>query len=240
MTYSCLPEIWRMKINRRQRFKKPNTFYFWRTHLSPKHFHVKKPIVEFIGTFWFALAFVMASNLAGLPTAIIIGAAFATTASVGGHFNPATSLALLMLGKMDRFELPAHFLFQTLAAVAGALVAAFLLRCGGAPEIAARSNEPICALVAEFFGTFAFVWVILNAWTTTTKQSMSYALFGGLAMLVAHAIFNGLSGGFFNPALAVGMAVVGAVAWGDLWIYILGELLGAAAATSIFQILNRA
>ena len=180
----------------------------------------------------------MASNVAGAAAPLAIGAAFAAMAFAGGHLNPATSLAALMLGRLGRFALPAHVLAQIVAAVAGALVAVFLLGCSDAPEISARSNEPICALVAEFFGTFALVWAILNAWATPS-QSTSYALIGGLAWLAAHAALGGLSGGAFNPAIAVGMATAGMAAWGDLWIYFFGELLGAAAAATIFQMLEK-
>jgi aquaporin Z len=42
------------------------------------------------------------------------------------------------------------------------------------------------------------------------------------------------SGGAFNPAVAVGAMVMGILSWGDIWIYLLANLLGGAAAASLF------
>lgn len=41
----------------------------------------------------------------------------------------------------------------------------------------------------------------------------------------------------FNPAVAVGISVMGLVSWASIWIYLVANLLGGAAA--IFKIANR-
>ena len=44
-----------------------------------------------------------------------------------------------------------------------------------------------------------------------------------------------ISGGVFNPALAVGNALTGLGTWGTLWIYLLAELAGAALAAVVVK-----
>ena len=45
---------------------------------------------------------------------------------------------------------------------------------------------------------------------------------------------GGISGGVFNPAIAVGGMVTGLFEWSKIWIYLIADLLGAAAAAMAF------
>jgi aquaporin Z len=45
---------------------------------------------------------------------------------------------------------------------------------------------------------------------------------------------GGVSGGAFNPAIAVGAMVTGLLQWGNIWVYFIAEFLGAAAAAYVF------
>ena len=47
-----------------------------------------------------------------------------------------------------------------------------------------------------------------------------------------------ISGGAFNPAVAIGASVLGLFAWSNLWIYLLGNFLGGIAAAFVFKELN--
>jgi aquaporin Z len=47
-----------------------------------------------------------------------------------------------------------------------------------------------------------------------------------------------ISGGAFNPAVAVGISMMGLAAWPNIWIYWVGELLAGAAAALVFKIAN--
>jgi glycerol uptake facilitator-like aquaporin len=48
-----------------------------------------------------------------------------------------------------------------------------------------------------------------------------------------------ISGGAFNPAVAVGVAVLGLANGANLWIYWLSEFLGAAIAAVLFLVVNQ-
>ena len=45
---------------------------------------------------------------------------------------------------------------------------------------------------------------------------------------------GGISGGAFNPAIAVGAMVTGLFKWSNIWIYLLADFLGGAAAAYVF------
>jgi aquaporin Z len=49
---------------------------------------------------------------------------------------------------------------------------------------------------------------------------------------------GGISGGAFNPAVAVGGAVMGLFAWPTLWVYLIAEMVAGAGAGLVFRALN--
>ncbi|MBL7804322.1 MAG: aquaporin [Saprospiraceae bacterium] len=203
---------------------------------------MKKYLVEGIGAFFWVLTLVLtlnngAGSLAPLAIGAIVMVMTGVGASVSGaHFNPALSLAMLMRGKLDRIEFPYYVLAQLLGGFVAALIAVFLLGCGnaGSTNIQARFNDPICALLAEFIGAFLLVYTYLHIQRSEGQSTMTGLVVGG-ALLVALYAFGPVSGGAFNPAVGVGMIASGMAVWGDIWIYLLGSLLGGAAAFTAFQ-----
>jgi hypothetical protein len=49
---------------------------------------------------------------------------------------------------------------------------------------------------------------------------------------------GGVVSGAFNPAVAFGACIMGLFSWSDIWIYLLANLVGGAAATPVFRYLN--
>jgi len=47
-----------------------------------------------------------------------------------------------------------------------------------------------------------------------------------------------LLGGAFNPAVALGICVLGISSCGNIWIYLLADFAAAVAAAVIFQLVN--
>ncbi len=204
---------------------------------------MKKYIVELIGTFFFVLVIVLTvNNGSGALAPLVIGAAlmvmvYATAHISGGHLNPAVSMAVMMRGKLSRQDFPYYLLAQLLGAVLAALIASFLLTSNGIVAPEPRSHDMLPAVLAEFLGTFALAFVALNVSTTQSNAGNShYGLAIGFAMMISTYALGGISGGAFNLAVALGISVGNMVPWSDFWIYIVGDLLGAAAATTVFQI----
>src|SRR5437016_14187296 len=47
-----------------------------------------------------------------------------------------------------------------------------------------------------------------------------------------------ISGGAFNPAVAVGISFLGLSSWGNLWIYLLANFAAAVVAAVVFNLIN--
>jgi aquaporin Z len=200
---------------------------------------MKKYLTEGIGTFFLVIAVLLAKgdNAPIAVGAVLIAMIYAGGHISGAHYNPAVSLGMLMRGKFEKSDLPFYVFAQVLASIFAALVAGFLLGCAAPYSVTPRINEPLCALMAEFFGTFVLMFVILNVATARSIQGNSfYGTAIGLAVIGCGYLFGDLSGGAFNPAVALAHTIAGDFAWSDLWIYAVGELMGAAAAASVFAI----
>jgi len=90
-------------------------------------------------------------------------------------------------------------------------------------------------LIAEFLFTFALVWVVLHVATARgTEGNSFYGLAIGFTVLAGAFAVGGISGGAFNPAIALGGMVTGLFEWSNIWIYFLADFLGGAAAAYAF------
>jgi aquaporin Z len=81
-------------------------------------------------------------------------------------------------------------------------------------------------LLVEFIGTFTFLSVIL-----ATGQALPI----GLALAASIYWGGSISGGHFNPAVSVMMAVNGKISTMNLIGYILAQVLGGLCALLIFK-----
>src|SRR5207245_3435106 len=81
------------------------------------------------------------------------------------------------------------------------------------------------ALLAEFLFTFALVYVVLNTATAEgTSGNSFYGLAIGMTVMTGAFAVGDISGGAFNPAVALGICVLGISSWGNIWIYLLSDL----------------
>jgi aquaporin Z len=103
------------------------------------------------------------------------------------------------------------------------------------PQDAAELAGAGKMLVAELVFTFALVWVVLNVATARgTEGNSFYGLAIGFTVGAGAFAVGAVSGGAFNPAVAVGAMVIGLLSWSDIWIYLVANLAGAAAAAFAF------
>jgi aquaporin Z len=139
----------------------------------------------------------------------------------GAHFNPAVTLAVFMRGRCDAKDLLPYWIAQVAAGIVAALVAIFLVGKSGTPmEI---KNVP-AAFVVEFLFTFALAYVVVNCATAKgTAGNSFYGLAIGMTVMVGAFSVGAISGGAFNPAVAVGVAVMQLVKFSDIWIHIVAD-----------------
>lgn len=205
---------------------------------------MKKYLTEGIGTFFLVLVVILAANNgAGNLLPLALGATltallYAGKHVSGAHYNPALTLAMLMRKKIDRTDALYYVVAQVAGGILASLFGVFLLNCSQRESYFAHSNSnAICALVAEFLGAFALSHVFLNVMVARETTGNSYfGIAAGFVLAGATWAFGGISGGLFNPAVAIGASIAGLYEATDLWIYLIGSVLGAAAAASVFQV----
>jgi aquaporin Z len=219
----------------------------------------RKLVAEFLGTFWLVLGGCGSAVLAAAFPQLGIGftgvslafgltvltGAYALGPISGGHFNPAVSVGLWAGGRFPASQLLPYVLAQ----VIGAIVAAGVLyliasgRAGFSLDAGFASNgygdhSPGryglgAALITEVVMTFMFLIVILGA--THQRAPVGFAgLAIGLALTLIHLISIPVTNTSVNPARSTGPAVfVGGWAIGQLWLFWVAPIIGAAAAGAL-------
>lgn len=208
---------------------------------------MKKYLTEFIGTFLLVLTAVLTTQQPALaPMApwaiagIYLGMIFAGGQVSGAHYNPALTLVAWMSRKISRTDVIYYLVAQMIAALLAAAIGVFLHECGGGTAIVSRIQEQsLCVVMAEFLGAFALTYTLMQvAITPSTEGSIQHGLGAAFILVALSFTFGRLSGGFFNPALAFGGCAAGIIAWEDFWVYLVGPIMGAAAAATVSQLLN--
>jgi aquaporin Z len=204
---------------------------------------MNKYIAEFIGTFFLVLTIgcTGVGAGAGVIAPLAIGAALMVMVFAGGHisgahYNPAVTLGVLIRGKVNGADVVPYMVAQLAGAMMAALAVKFL-RAGVAVTPITPHVGP--ALLAEFLFTFALVYVVLNAATAEgTSGNSFYGLAIGMTVMTGAFAVGDISGGAFNPAVALGICLLGISSWANIWIYLLADFTAAVLAAVIFQLIN--
>jgi aquaporin Z len=206
---------------------------------------MSKYIAEFIGTFFLVLTIgcTVIGSGAGALAPLAIGSAlmvmiFAGGHISGGHFNPAVTLGVWLRGRCAASDVAPYMISQ----IVGATLAALAVKLLKGPIVVTPLEPAILpALLAEFLFTFALVYVVLN--TATAKGTSGNSFYGlaiGFTVLVGVYSVGNISGGAFNPAVAMGISIMGLSSWPNIWIYLVADFAGGLAASGVFKALNPA
>jgi aquaporin Z len=196
----------------------------------------RKLVVEFIGTFFLVFTVCEAVKYAGALAPLAIGASlmvmvFAGGHISGGHYNPAVSTAVTLRGKLAQNEWVPYVVVQVLAAIVAAAVARVVSGAGHTVPMPGVGRQ----LIAEFLFTFALAYVVLNVATASgTDGNSFYGLAIGFTVAAGAFAVGAVSGGAFNPAVAVGGMVFGILPWSHLWLYLIANFLGGVVAAYVF------
>jgi aquaporin Z len=198
-----------------------------------------KFVYEFIGTFFLMLTVgmtVINTNHPEFWAPLAIGSALAVMIFAGGHvsgghYNPAVSLAVFLRKKISFENMLGYWIVQ----LVGAAIAAFItIYLKGERSSTPLHPDPIKALLAEFLFTYALCFVVLNVATVKTTSGNSYfGLAIGFTVLVGAYAVGAISGGAFNPAVALGITILNLSLWSNIWIFIVANLLGAVVAALV-------
>ena len=213
---------------------------------------------EFLGTFWLVFGGCGTAVIAsGIPQVGVglLGVSFAFGLTVltmayafghisGGHFNPAVTLGAWLGGRVEKRAVLPYMATQVVAAIAAA--ALLLLVANGRPGYSRsvnglavngyRDHSPegyslYACLTAEVLLTFFFLMVILGATDRRAPKGLG-PLAIGLSLTLIHLISIPITNTSVNPARSTGPALLVGEGWavGQLWLFWLAPLLGAAIA----------
>lgn len=227
---------------------------------------VKKYIAEFIGTAVLVICGCGTAMLVGCDSAngggyiltalafglTIVGMAYCVGNISGCHINPAVSVGVLVSGGMKLTDFLGYIVSQCLGAFAGAGVLAAIFNLGnvkdmtggyGSNGLAGVNGSAAAGILVEVVLTFIFVLTILGV----TSKKAGHGSFGGLVigltLTLVHILGIGLTGTSVNPARSIGPAIVAAIsgntdAIADVWVFIVGPIVGAAIAAVVYKFLE--
>ncbi len=219
---------------------------------------IKKYIAEAIGTcvlvtFGCGTAVAVGCDSAAgsgyLLTALAFGLAIVAMAySIGNisgcHVNPAVSLAMLIRGQLSVKDFVGYVISQVIGAAVGCLIlgVVFGFDCGfGANQIQdGWTNGSVAgALLVEIVLTFVFVIAIIGV-TSKEENSAVSGLVIGLTLTFVHILGIALTGTSVNPARSLMPAIfAGGAALSQVWIFIVGPLVGGALAAVVYGYLEK-
>ena len=204
---------------------------------------MKRYLAEFIGTFFL----VFTIGCTGIPTApglippLAIGAALMVMVYAGGHvsgahYNPAVTLAVWIRGRCETALVIPYIVTQLVAAAAASWVVGYMI---GFPAVSEKVIAVGPAFLAEFLFTFALVYVILNSATAkSTAGNSFYGLAIGMTVMAGAFAVGPISGGAFNPAVALAIGIMHLLKFSNIWIHLSAEILAAIVAAFAFKAIN--
>jgi len=223
---------------------------------------MKKNLAEFIGTFWLVFGGCGSALLAAAFPEVGIGLvgvslAFGLTVLTiayslghisGAHLNPAVTVGLWMGGRFDAKDNMPYVVSQILGAIAAAGVLYIIVTGNGSSigtfaangygEHSPGGYNLVAAFVTELVMTFMFLLIILGA--TDEKSPSGFAGIAiGLALTLIHLVSIPVTNTSVNPARSISQALfAGNWALGQLWLFILAPIVGAALAGLVYKYLK--
>ncbi|MCA9400881.1 MAG: aquaporin [Candidatus Omnitrophica bacterium] len=204
---------------------------------------MRKFLMELIGTFFLVsvIGFSVLEPGAGAfaPFAIgfiLMAMIYAGYPVSGAHYNPAVTVAVYIRGKCAHSDIPIYIAAQLIGSVSAALTVKSLAAGLIASPMALNLSQ---ALAAEIIFTFALVFVVLNV--ATVKQTEGNSYYGlAIALTVIASVFavGKISGSVLNPAVAVGVTLMGVSSLQHIWIYFFGNFCGGVLAAVVFKWLH--
>ena len=216
---------------------------------------------EFLGTFWLVLggcgSAVLAAKfpqvgigLVGVAMAFgltLLTMAYAIGHISGCHINPAVTVGLWMGGRFRGGDVLPYIVVQVIGGIAAAWILSIIAAGNGSDPIAAGlaangygDHSPgnyslAAAALTEFVMTFFFLMVILGA--TDRRAPVGFAGIPiGLVLTLIHLISIPVTNTSVNPARSTGPAVlVGGWALGQLWLFWVAPIVGAAVAGFLYR-----
>jgi len=216
---------------------------------------LRKYVAEFIGTAVLVFmgcgsaVFLGAATPGGhLAVAFAFGLSIVAMAYVignvsGCHINPAVSLGALLDKRISGKDFICYVIAQIVGAICGAAILLAMSSISGIDQTGGLGSNLTAgaggiggALLIEVVLTFIFVLTILGVTADSSKSGVAGIVIG-LTLTFVHIVGIPLTGTSVNPARSIGPAIfAGGAALADLWVFIVGPLVGAVLAALIYKL----
>jgi MIP family channel proteins len=215
----------------------------------------QQALAEVFGTF--ALVFIGAGSVVILSQAVpgpgIIGIALAHGLVLaimvsnlghisGGHFNPAVTVGVWVVGKIETGRAGVYVLSQLVGSAIGALLLRWALPTQiwkgaslGATTVA--HNLGITSGKAVLIEAILTLFLVFTVFAAAVDDRGVFKSVAGLTIglvLTFDILMGGLlTGASMNPARSFGPALV-AGKWSDFWVYLVGPVAGAIIGAALY------
>merc|ERR1719389_621944 len=206
---------------------------------------IARYIAEFVGTYLLVLT-VGCNVLSGSPAwaatsiaCVLMVSIYALAGVSGAHFNPAVSVSLGLSNKLSWSQVGIYCAVQIVAGIVAGLSygALFFKVFNLEPQPGFGWWE---AALAEVLYTFMLCFVVLNVATAKKNEgNQFYGMAIGFVIIAGGYAAGGISGGAFNPAVALGIDVSSAgIGIGWCMLYTVYEFVGAALAAGAHMLVD--
>ncbi|MCD8328948.1 MAG: aquaporin [Ruminococcus sp.] len=174
---------------------------------------------------------------------VIVAMAYSIGNISGCHVNPAVSLAMLIRGQLSVTDFIGYVVAQCAGSALGCVILGivFGFDCGfGANQVQStwENGSVGGALFVEIVLTFVFVLAIVGV-TSKTENTAVTGIVIGLTLTLVHILGIALTGTSVNPARSLMPAIfAGGDALSQLWVFIVGPLVGGALAALVYMFLE--
>lgn len=224
--------------------------------------HAIAMLGEFVGTMMFLFIALGATNVAQIPTnstkenndpittssLLYISLAFGFSLAVnawiffrvsGGLFNPAVSLALVLVGALPALRGALLVVAQLAGAIAGAgLISTCMPGNLNASTALAQNVSYSQGIFLEAICTMQLIFAVLMLAAEKHKATFLAPIGIGLALFVSEMVSVYYTGGSLNPARSFGPDVVIGKFKSDHWVYWVGPLIGTIIASLFYKVIK--
>ena len=212
----------------------------------------RRAVAEALGTFgliFFGCGAVVVASLPGaaygllgvaLVHAVVLSVMVTATMAIsGGHLNPAITIGLLSVKRIDGKSAGVYILAQLIGGALGALTLRLVFPSGivrvgtlGTPVLANAMNM-VDGILLEAVLTFFLVSAVFG--TAVSSDAPKVGGFGiGLVLLFDILVGGTMTGAAVNPARAFGPALVSGT-WYAQPVWWIGPILGAVVAAQLWE-----
>lgn len=210
-------------------------------------------IAEFVGTFFLCFPGIAAivaeayrpgsvGGALGIAIAHGVGLAIGITTTMnvsGGHLNPAVTIGLWSIGRIDIRKAGLYIVAQLLGGIVAALSVKGLypLMAGtvtglGTPHLGTDITMP-AGIAIEAIATFLLAFAVMGSCVDSRAHKLGgFAV--GLTVMIDILAIGSMTGAAMNPARAFGSALVSGT-WVAHVVYWIGPIIGSIVAMQLYE-----